>query len=168
MIKKKSQTSSEKSGKKKKVNGKHKGSAGERELAEYLRQHRILCRRAVQYCGKVGSAADVITTNAATLHIECKRTEALRYYEALAQAVRDAKGEKLPAVFHRKNNQEWITFLRASDFIRLLKLAGLVKPVTDEELQEYADTNNLRRLDGPTVKRGRKTSAADSAKRSEE
>lgn len=85
------------------MNSRNKGVAGERELAAKLRGYGYKCRRGQQYCGTNGDA-DVI--GLPDLHIECKRVEKLNLYEAIAQAVRDAKDGETPTVFHRKNNKE--------------------------------------------------------------
>jgi len=39
------------------------------------------------------------------------------------QSVRDSVYEELPAVFHRKNNQEWLVTMRLSEWIDLYKKA---------------------------------------------
>ena len=62
-----------------------KGKRGEREVAEFLRDHGIPARRGVQYAGGADSP-DVIGFEG--VHIEVKRTEALRLYPALEQALR--------------------------------------------------------------------------------
>lgn len=70
-------------------NSRQKGASGERELARELA--RVLgcrARRGQQYSGSPDSP-DVVT-DIPGIHIECKRTETLRLYDALAQARRDA------------------------------------------------------------------------------
>ncbi len=37
-----------------------KGAVGERELVQELNNRGLLCRRTAQYCGKAGTAADVV------------------------------------------------------------------------------------------------------------
>ena len=82
-----------------------KGKRGERELAAKLKDYGYDCRRGVQYCGKTG-AADVIGLPG--VHIECKRVERLDLYGAVDQAKRDSRPGEIPAVFHRRNNCEWL------------------------------------------------------------
>jgi hypothetical protein len=41
--------------------------------------------------------------------------------------VRDAKEGKIPAVFHKRNDHEWIVVIRAEDFISILRESSLVK-----------------------------------------
>ena len=53
------------------------------------------------------------------IHIECKRVEKLNLYDAMAQASSDAKDGEIPAVFHRKNNCDWLVTMKFDDFMRL-------------------------------------------------
>lgn len=104
------------------VNSKQKGARFERSLAKIFRSHGYEARRTEQYCGNTGEAADVI--GLPYLHIEAKHQEAMRLYEWMAQAVRDAeaggKGD-LPAVFHKKNNADILVTMRLEDFITIYK-----------------------------------------------
>lgn len=99
---------------------KDKGARGERELANILKNHGYETRRGQQYCGANGDA-DVIGLPG--IHIECKRVEKLNIYDAVTQAVSDAAAvmmpfiNLLPAVFHRKNNHEWLVTMRLDDWI---------------------------------------------------
>lgn len=98
------------------MNSRRKGASGERELANKLKDYGYKCRRGQQYCGANGDA-DVVGLPG--IHIECKRVEKLNLYDAVAQSVRDAKEGETPAVFHRKNNCEWLVTLRMDDFMKL-------------------------------------------------
>lgn len=98
------------------TNSRNKGAAGERELASKLRDYGYNCRRGQQYSGANGDA-DVVGLPG--IHIECKRVEKLNLYDAMAQSVRDARPEEKPAVFHRKNNCEWLVTMRLDDFMKL-------------------------------------------------
>lgn len=101
------------------MNSKQKGKCGELELASILRSYGYAeCRRGQQYSGANGDA-DVIGLPG--IHIEVKRREKLNIYEAIAQAIKDAKNRFLPAVFHRKNDCEWLVTMRLDDWIRLYK-----------------------------------------------
>lgn len=102
------------------VNGKQKGAKGERELAKVLREHGYTnARRSQQYCG-VNGDADIVEA-LPNIHIECKRVERLNLYDAMAQAKSDAKGGKLPAVFHRKNRSKWLVTMELDDFMKIYK-----------------------------------------------
>ena len=107
----------------KKVNGKQKGARGERELANRLKDYGYEARRGQQYCGANGDA-DVVGLPG--IHIECKRVEKLNIYDAIDQAKRDSGYENLsydslPAVFHRKNNSEWLVTMPLDAWIVLYR-----------------------------------------------
>ena len=93
-----------------------KGKIGERELAGYLREYGYECRRGVQYCGRTG-AADVVGLPG--IHIECKRVERLNIEDAMSQSKRDAQGNEIPTVMHRKNHCEWLVTLTLESFMKI-------------------------------------------------
>ena len=102
------------------VNSRRKGAAGERELAHKLNDYGFDTRRTVQYNGKAEEGqADLLGLPG--IHIECKRVEKLNLYDAMAQAIHDAKGGELPTVFHRKNHSEWLVTMRLPDWMELYK-----------------------------------------------
>lgn len=94
-----------------------KGKRGERELALKLREYGYDTRRGVQYHGGPESP-DVIGLPG--IHIECKRTERLNLYDALAQAKHDA-GRDMPVVMHRRNDCEWVVIQPLEDWIELYR-----------------------------------------------
>lgn len=96
-----------------------KGKRGERELASKLREYGYDTRRGQQYCGANGDA-DVIGLPG--IHIECKRTERLSLYDAMAQAKADARLGEMPVVMHRKNNNEWLVIQPLADWIEMYKV----------------------------------------------
>lgn len=98
------------------MNSRRKGAVGERELANKLKDYGYSTRRGQQYCGSNGDA-DVVGLPG--IHIECKRVEKLNLYDAMSQSVKDAMENEIPAVFHRKNNCEWLVTLRMDDFMKL-------------------------------------------------
>ena len=100
---------------------KSKGKRGERELAaELSRVLGIAARRGIQFQGSPDSP-DVVT-DIPEVHIECKRTERFRLYDALEQAVADAGAEKLPVVLHRQNKKPWVVVLRLDDLPKLISI----------------------------------------------
>lgn len=102
------------------VNSKQKGKRGELELVHKLEQYGFDTRRSVQYNGKAEDGqADLLGLPG--IHIESKRVEKLNLYDAMAQAIHDAKDGELPTVFHRKNHCEWLVSMRLSDWIKLYK-----------------------------------------------
>lgn len=98
------------------MNSRSKGAKGERELARVLRQYGYDCRRGQQYSGANGDA-DVVGLPG--VHIECKRVERLNIHDAMDQAKRDSRDGEIPAVFHRKNNCEWLVTLQIYEFMKL-------------------------------------------------
>ena len=100
-------------------NSKRKGKVGELELARKLREYGYDARRTVQYNGKEEEGqADLLGLPG--VHIECKRTESLRLYDAINQAKRDSENSgNIPVVFHRKNNCEWVAILPLDDFMKI-------------------------------------------------
>lgn len=108
--------------KKKRINSKRKGSVGELELVDFLKELGLNARRTAQFCGKSGDAADVICEELPWVHFECKRVETLSLYVALEQAKRDsAGGEKLPIVAHRRSRKDWVAILDLAEFVKLAR-----------------------------------------------
>lgn len=100
------------------INSKKKGSAGERELAKKLRDLGFGdVRRTVQYNGRV-EEGDPDLLGIKGVHIECKRVERLNIDNAMAQAMRDAKEDETPMVFHRKNGKPWLVTMTIADWAR--------------------------------------------------
>lgn len=95
---------------------KQKGKRGEREVANLLKEYGYPGRRGVQYCGIFGDS-DVVGMDG--VHIEVKRTEKFRLYDAMEQSKHDAKPGEIPTVWHRQNDREWVVVLDARDFIHL-------------------------------------------------
>jgi Holliday junction resolvase len=111
----------------------NKGKVGERELAHELsRVFGISARRGVQFQGSPDSP-DVVT-EIPDLHIECKRTERFRLYEALEQAVNDCGATKIPVVFHRQNKKPWVVVVKLDDLPKLANI--LVTPRTQSTISE--------------------------------
>lgn len=97
---------------------KDKGKNGELDVARLFRGHGYEARRGQQYCGSNGDA-DVVGPPG--IHIEVKRTEAFRLYDALDQAKRDAKEGLFPIVVHRKNHHEWVVVMTFDDWMELYR-----------------------------------------------
>jgi Holliday junction resolvase len=94
-----------------------KGKRGEREVAAILRDAGYDCRRGVQYHGGADSP-DVVGLPG--VHIEVKRVEAFKLYDALSQAKGDC-GDKKPVVIHRRNNCEWVVVQPLKDWLELYR-----------------------------------------------
>ena len=100
------------------MNSRDKGKRGELELSKKLREYGYECRRGQQYSGASGDA-DVIGLPG--IHIECKRVEKLNIYDAIDQSKRDARTSEIPAVFHRKNDCDWLVTMRLEDWISIYR-----------------------------------------------
>ncbi len=90
-----------------------KGRAGELELVKILNTYGIPAEpgQAVSY----GSTPDI--TGVPGIHVEVKRVERLNVPAAFAQAARDSEkfqGGK-PALFHRRNRENWLVTMQLQD-----------------------------------------------------
>ena len=96
------------------TNSRAKGKRGELEYAHWLRDNFGLdARRGQQYCGLAGNA-DVVGGFPNT-HPECKWTESLNLGKAMMQAVSDSNADTIPYVVSKKNRQDMLITVRASD-----------------------------------------------------
>ena len=104
------------------MNSKRKGNGGELELLHRFHAMGFPCYRNDQrYIGGKDNPDLCLTVNGQEYHVEVKRTERFRLYEAMEQAIQDAGGKRVPVVLHRRNRGEWMAILRLEDF---LKTAG--------------------------------------------
>lgn len=105
------------------VNSKAKGARFERTLASKFREYGYSdARRTAQYCGNTGDASDVVGLPG--IHVEAKHAEAMRLYEWISQAKRDAEANgkgNLPTVFHKKNNAEILVTMTLEDWFNLYR-----------------------------------------------
>ena len=98
---------------------KRKGASGELEAAAKLNE--ILgtrFHRGRQYHG--GPESPDLAGDVPGLHVEVKRTERLRLWEAVRQAQEDAGVDQVPVVMHRANRKPWVVIVEADLLIRLL------------------------------------------------
>ena len=98
-----------------------------------LRAEGFDARRGQQYSGAAGDA-DVIGLPG--VHLEVKRVEALRLWDALAQAKRDARPGELPVVVHRKSRCEWVIVQPLKDWLKIYREA-----MGDENSSGLPDTD---------------------------
>ena len=95
------------------LRSRNKGKRGERDAAAEIRRlFRVDACRGRQYCG--GDDSPDIRTAIAKVHFEVKRSESLRLYDALDQAIADAC-ENIGVVLHRQNNHPWVAIVRLDD-----------------------------------------------------
>ncbi len=99
------------------MNSKQKGKRGELELVHWLRAHGVKARRGQQFQG-LPDSPDIVH-DLPGIHLEVKRTEALRLWEALEQAQSDAGGS-VGVVCHRANRRPWVAILSLQELIRIL------------------------------------------------
>lgn len=100
------------------INSRQKGAAGERELANKLKEYGFACRRGQQFSGASGDA-DVIGLD--KIHIECKRAERLNLSKAMSQSIRDCSNGNIPVVMHRKNREDWLVTMQLSQWVEFYK-----------------------------------------------
>lgn len=99
------------------MNSKHKGSAGERELCDFLTARGYPAHRNDQrYIGGKGNP-DVSAQGLEDYHLEVKRVERLNVSEAMKQASGDASG-RIPAVVHRRSREPWLITMRLEDWLK--------------------------------------------------
>ena len=105
------------------VNGNKKGKVGELEACRAVEDALDLfpgtLGRSQQYSGKGESSADIVGLPG--VHFEVKRVESLNLYKALKQALRDAKGNNVPTVLHRRNREDWVVIVRLKDLPKLVE-----------------------------------------------
>ena len=107
----------------------NKGKRGELAWRDVLLQHGIQARRGRQFSGSPDSP-DVISDGMPEWHCEVKNVEAVKVYAAIEQATADAGSGKIPYVAHKRNGKPWVVFLRASDFLVLVRLERLLADST--------------------------------------
>ena len=109
------------------MNSRRKGARAELEFAHWWRDNiGFPAQRGQQHKGTPDSP-DV--TQPPGLHVEVKRTQALRLHEALAQANREKGDGEVAYVASRRNHAPWIVHLRAED---LLPFCRAVLAAADE------------------------------------
>lgn len=101
------------------TNPQRKGKEGELKLMHFLNDLGLRVKRGYVWLNQ----SDLIGLDG--IHVECKNVENLNVRKALDQAIEEAKKKKdgLPTVFWKKSRKEWITIMRAEDWVTLYKLA---------------------------------------------
>lgn len=107
------------------VNGKAKGKRGELELCQYLRESfGWEASRSQQYNGNAGDS-DLVVRQMPRLFVECKRVQALNVPGAMTLAAQQAAvANKLPALFHRRDREDWLVTLRLSDLTAFCEMVS--------------------------------------------
>lgn len=108
----------------KRINSKAKGSRGEREFSNLCKEYGFNTYRSQQFSG-ANHDADV--EGIPGIHIEVKRVEKLNVSNAMKQAIRDKADGEVAIVAHRKDREEWLVTMRATDFLEMVKERENVK-----------------------------------------
>jgi len=106
------------------MNSKRKGCQGEREAASALEE--AFPGTEAHRCQQFTGGAD--TPDVAWLpeiHLEVKRTETLRLWEAIEQAKRDA-GNRIPMVVHRSSRRPWVVIVELEDLPELARVLSAI------------------------------------------
>lgn len=106
-----------------KINSRTKGKTGELEIAAILRDAGYEARRGQQFAGG-GDSPDVMGLPG--FHLEVKRVEQFRMWDAIDQANRDAKEGNTPVVVHRKNKRDWVAILSLKDFLKIIAVLDII------------------------------------------
>lgn len=117
---------------------KQKGASGEREAAQKLNE--VLgtaFHRGRQYHG--GPESPDITGDVPGLHVEVKRTEKLRLWEAVKQARGDAGTDQVPVVMHRANHKPWVLIVEVDQLIRLLDVVDECRVKLGDQRSDVGD-----------------------------
>lgn len=113
-----------------------KGKRGEREASvKIARLFGVSARRGCQYSGSPDSP-DILAA-VPGVHWEVKRSERLRLYEAVEQAMDDA-GSAIPAVLYRANRRPWLAIVQLDDLPLLARRLADVCP----DPEEHKDGNS--------------------------
>jgi Holliday junction resolvase len=98
-----------------------KGRRGEQEIATAYRLAGFPAAR-VPNSGGLATKGDV--TGVPAVHVEVKRTERLRIYEALDQAEAEAPAGHTPALHFRRSGSGWYVAVPLDDWIDRLREGG--------------------------------------------
>jgi hypothetical protein len=130
-----------------------KGKSGELELARKLRDEGFDARRGQQYSGASGDA-DVVGLPG--IHIEVKRVEAFRLWDALAQSKSDARDGEIPIVVHRRSRCPWVVVVGLEDFLSIYRESDLMSDMASVEGGSIAKgkTNRKSAKESPGQNRG--------------
>lgn len=109
-----------------------KGKRGEREFVLFCREQGYNCWRTGQYRGNTGAAADV--EGLPGIHLEVKRTEALRPWDYMSQSAHDAAlSGCLPVVAWKKSNCPWLILMQGEDWFELYRPFEQKQPLLIQE-----------------------------------
>jgi hypothetical protein len=103
------------------IHSRNKGAAGERELANTLKElFGWRARRTAQFSGNAGDS-DVVIEELPELFVEVKRVQSLSIHPVMQKAKEQCK-EKLPIICHRRNQSEWLCTVRLIDLAQVASM----------------------------------------------
>jgi len=102
------------------MNSKQKGNRGEREFAALCKENGFDAMRNPQWQGG-GSVDNPDVKGLEGIHVEVKRVEKLNIHAAMHQAIRDAQGQAMPIVAHRRNYEAWCITMPAEAWFSLYR-----------------------------------------------
>lgn len=105
------------------MNSRDKGARGEREIVEIYKAegfdvHRTPMSGGMQWKGDVQGVPGI--------HVEVKRAENLRLWDALAQARADCPAGDIPALHFRRSRSPWFVAVPLPDFLGLIHAPGQI------------------------------------------
>src|SRR6476646_283959 len=99
------------------MNSREKGKRGERQWRDELRAQGYAARRGQQFSGSPDSP-DVVCDELRWIHFEVKAVEKLNIDDAMDQARRDAAGEKVPIVAHKRSFRPRLITMEEETFFK--------------------------------------------------
>lgn len=96
-----------------------KGARFERQVARLLTENGWPATRGCQHRGGPGSPD--VDASTFPFHLECKAVERLNLYDAMTQAIRDAAGQKMPAVISKRNHGDALFTCKFMDLLSWLQ-----------------------------------------------
>lgn len=133
------------------INAKKKGSRVELELVHWMKERGVKsARRTQQFSGKEGTSDVVAPEDLPSFHIEVKGTatsklEKSKLKKWVEQLYADCPENKLPVLFNKANNKDWIALVLDYEFITIFKDAFFVLQTSVEEsFHAYECLNNAK------------------------
>lgn len=99
-----------------KINSRRKGAQGERDWANWLKDHLDPAARRGANQG-FGGAGRPDVESSIPVHWEVKNVELFNVYKAMDQAYKDVRFGNIPAVAHKRNRTPWHVTILANDLL---------------------------------------------------
>jgi len=105
------------------INKREKGKRGERGFRDLLRDHGFTAERGQQFKGAPDSPDVICPELPCHLEIKIGRTYSL---DAAFRQANEQCGENMPLVASKRDYGDWMVYLRASDFLRIMQHSDLL------------------------------------------